>query len=181
MPSPLEEKLRLEVINMFQYVERLREEIATISTQGEDPTHFSSMTVQLDAIVDATENATNTILQATETVEDIAKQLRDEADPEVRKALCDKLSEQTMQVMEACSFQDITGQRVSKVMGSLKFVAEHVGAMVDLWGRDEIQDLVQHLSSKKAEAEKSSDEVALDGPALPGDAISQDDIDALFD
>ncbi len=181
MGSPREEQLRLEVINMFQYVSRLREEIATISNQGDDPTHFSGMTVQLDAIVDATENATNTILEATETVEDIANKLRDESDPDARKALCDKLTEQTMQVMEACSFQDITGQRVAKVMGSLKFVAEHVGAMVELWGRDEIEDLVKALSIESEEAEEVSEEVTLDGPALPGNAISQDDIDALFD
>lgn len=181
MSSPREEKLRLEVTNMFQYVERLRAEIATISNQGDDPTHFSGMTVQLDAIVEATDNATHRILEATEVVEDIAAKIRDETDPKAREALCDQLSEQTMQVMEACSFQDITGQRIAKVMGSLKFVAEHIGSMVELWGRDEIETLVQDITKEKEQAEEASEEVALEGPALPGEAISQDDIDALFD
>ncbi|MDJ0948686.1 MAG: hypothetical protein QNJ94_07175 [Alphaproteobacteria bacterium] len=176
-----EAQLRSEILNLFQYIQRLREEITAISKhEGGNPKTFSGMTVQLDAIVEATENATNTILQATESVETSVDKLREAESADARNELCDSITEQTTQMLEACSFQDITGQRISKVMGSLDFVAKHVDAMVELWGRDEIEDLADKLAGDAAAA-KDPDEVLLDGPQLPGEAISQSDIDALFD
>lgn len=173
-----EEKLRSEVYNMFKYVQRLKDEIATITKEEGDKTAFSGMSVQLTAIVDATEKATNTILQAAEMVEEAAAGLRDESDPAKRGAIVDKISEQNMLIMEACSFQDITGQRVSKVVGSLNFVESHVDAMVELWGREEIESLGGKVEGQK---KHEPDGVVLDGPQMQNEAISQDEIDALFD
>ncbi len=55
--------LQSEIFNLFQYIERFREEIARINAaeMEEDSDAFSSMSFQLDAIVAATETATNGI------------------------------------------------------------------------------------------------------------------------
>lgn len=173
-------KLRLEVANLFQYIQRLREEIAAMAKPDGNGSAFDSMSVQLDAIVTATEEATNAILKASETIDDAAASLRDEKDPEKVGALCDDLAQQSIAIMEACSFQDITGQRITKIVRSMKFVEERVDKMVDLWGREEIESVSASLDLTSAEDERDK-RLHLSGPQLADEAISQDDIDALFD
>ena len=63
--------LQSEIFNLFQYIERFREEIARINAaekEGDDDA-FSTMSQQLDAIVDATETATNGILENLEGID----------------------------------------------------------------------------------------------------------------
>jgi chemotaxis protein CheZ len=171
-------KLRLEVLNLFQYIERLRSEVATMSKAEENGTAFDDMSVQLDAIVKATEEATNSILEASESISTAAMELQDESDPDKRRVLAEGISQQTMTIMEACSFQDLTGQRVSKIVSSVKFVEERVDQMVELWGRHDIEELSAQLTPNEPE---DPDKKLLNGPQLPDQAISQDEIDALFD
>ena len=85
-----------------------------------------------------------------------------------------------MAIMEACSFQDITGQRITKIVRSMKFVEERVDKMVKLWGRAEIENLASSLDLSSEEDERDK-RLNLSGPQMPDEAISQDDIDALFD
>lgn len=159
--------LQSEIFNLFQYIERFREEIARINAaekEGDDDA-FSTMSQQLDAIVDATETATNGILENLEGIDDTMDKLRESgADPE----LCDKVSERTMAAMENCTFQDITGQRVTKVVRSMKFVEERVNSMVELLGRETIEKLSKELPQE----EKTEEEKLLEGPQMAGAAIS---------
>ncbi len=176
MPEVVDEKLRLEILNLFQYVQRLRQEIAGISKRDDDQTAFEGMSEQLDAIVSATEKATNTILQSAEAMGEAAEELRGANDADARDKLCDKIADETMEIMQACAFQDITGQRVTKIVSSLRFVEERVGVMADIWGRSEIEELAATMPKE----EKTGDEALLHGPQLPDEAISQDEIDKLF-
>jgi len=175
-----ETKLRSEVVNLFQYIQRLREEVAAMAKPDENGSAFDSMSAQLDAIVTATEEATNAILKATETIDEAADSLRKEKDPEKVGALCDDLNSQSMAIMEACSFQDITGQRITKIVRSVKFVEERVDKMVELWGRDEIEAVSASLDLTTEEEERDK-RLHLAGPQMADEAISQDEIDALFD
>ncbi len=180
MGEMADRKLRSEVVNLFQYIQRLREEVAAMAKPGENGSAFDSMSVQLDAIVSATEDATHAILEATETIDEAAISLRGEKNPKKVGALCDTLSQQSMAIMEACSFQDITGQRITKIVRSVKFVEERVNKMVELWGREEIESLSDSLDVTTEEDERDK-RLNLSGPQLADEAISQDDIDALFD
>ena len=180
MGEMVDTKLRSEVVNLFQYIQRLREEVAAMAKPGENGSAFDSMSAQLDAIVSATEKATHAILEATETIDEAAISLRGEKDPEKVGALCDDLAQQSMAIMEACSFQDITGQRITKIVRSMKFVEERVDKMVELWGRSEIESLSETLNVT-SEADERDKRLNLSGPQMPDEAISQDDIDALFD
>ena len=177
MTNEVDEGLRSEVRNLFQYIQRLREEIAGVASRQNDQTAFESMSDQLDAVVAATESATNTILEGVEVIETAVDELRTHPEAGRIDELCNQISERTMASMEACSFQDITGQRVSKIVGSMKFVEARVEAMVELWGRSELDGLGDRLGMEA----NTDDGVALEGPALPGESISQDAIDDLFD
>ena len=176
-----EKKLRQELLSLYQYIERFREEIAHMVARDEEGDRFQTMGDQLDAIVGATETATHSILENMEAIDAMVEDLRGADDPEQRGALCDALNERTMAAMEACTFQDITGQRVTKIVRSMKFVEERVNTIMDLWGRGEIERLSSQ--AKKSQApEAGSDAALLNGPALDTDAkISQDEIDKLFD
>lgn len=176
MSDVIDDKLRSEILNLFQYVQRLRQEIASISRREEDQTAFETMSEQLDAIIAATEKATNTILESVENMGAFAEEIRGLDDAAARARLCDRIAEESIEVMQACAFQDITGQRVSKIVTSLKFVEERVSIMAEIWGRDEIERLAEALPIDV----KTGDEALMHGPQLPDEAISQDEIDKLF-
>lgn len=167
------EALESEIFGLFQYIERFREEIARINSK-DDEGAFSGISQQLDAIVEATEHATHGILENLEGIDAAVEALRASGADAV---LCGKISQHAMFAMENCTFQDITGQRVTKVVRSMKFVEERVNALVDLLGRDTIE----RLSAALPKEVKTEEEKLLEGPQLADKAISQKDIDALFD
>jgi chemotaxis protein CheZ len=78
-----------------------------------------------------------------------------------------------MRIFEACSFQDLTGQRVTKVISTLRHIEDRVTKFADALG---VKDSAQAESAEDARKR----ELLLNGPAANGPATSQDDIDALF-
>jgi len=86
------------------------------------------------------------------------------------------MSAEVKKVYETCNFQDLTGQRVTKVINTLKHVEARVDAMVKCLGGDETA-FVGLVESE----EEDKDEVALAGPQIAGEGISQADIDSMFD
>jgi chemotaxis protein CheZ len=173
----MDRKLQSEVRNLIQYIDRLRQEIAGIAQLNDDETAFEGMADRLDAIVHSTADATDTILSAAEIIDNAVTKLREHPDDATVDALCDEITGQTIEAMQACSFQDLTGQRVSKVIGSLRFVEDRVNSMADICGRDQIASVTGEPQLKK----QTDDGVALEGPQSGAAAISQDDIDKLFD
>ena len=51
----------------------------------------------------------------------------------------DKVPELTGATLESCSFQDITGQRISKVVKSLH-IEERVNSLINMWGSDTLAE-----------------------------------------
>lgn len=180
MNAPIEdhdsEALRGELHGLLRYINRVREEIASISRPADDSHEFGTMSDQLDAVIKATDDASNTIMACAEDNEEAVQELRALLKDPAQLKLLDKISENDMNTIQACSFQDITGQRVTKVARSLTYVEDRVTALTELWGKDEIAKV-----DVKGDG-KSEDEKLLNGPALdPSRSISQDEIDSLFD
>ena len=63
------------------------------------------------------------------------------------------------------------------LVSALRFIEERVDAMREICGREGIEALASGLPS---DDEDLKDGVALQGPQLPGEAVSQDEIDKLF-
>ena len=78
-----------------------------------------------------------------------------------------------MRIFEACSFQDLTGQRVTKVISTLRHIEERVTKFAGALG-------VTDSASEESAEDARKRELLLNGPAMNGPATSQDDIDALF-
>jgi len=176
----VDKKLQSEIFNLIHYIDRLRKEIAGIAQEKNSQTRFESMADRLDAIMGSTADATDTILSAMESIDEAVDKIRAHPEPKEIDALCNSISAKSAAAMEACSFQDLTGQRVTKVVGSLRFVEERISSMSELCGRKEIESLSQEMDYE-GDVDQEDGGVALEGPQKAGDAVSQADIDALFD
>ncbi len=117
--KPENTKLRCEILNLFQYIQRMRQEIAHVSVKDDNRTPFETASEHLDAIVASTEVATNGILAQLEGIDNLVDEIREAAGDGNIPELCDRISEKTMNAMESCTFQDITGQRVTRVIKSM--------------------------------------------------------------
>jgi chemotaxis regulatin CheY-phosphate phosphatase CheZ len=126
--------------------------------------------VELDAIVSTTEQATSEILAAAEQVQEIAWTLREQG---TEASVCDKLDELMTQTYTACSFQDLTGQRIRKIVNVLNFLEARIEAMNLIWGKHESVAVAAEAPSMEASL--------LNGPALPGRGLQQFAIDELLD
>lgn len=174
--DPADGKLFTEVNALSQYIHSAKTEIAALRPDQLRSDHIVPATDELDAVVSATEVATNTIMEAAETIEEVAERL------DVK--LADALSVATTKIYEACSFQDITGQRIGKVVGALKEIEIRVDGIVAAFGDgDGAEQIRQHAADHVTQADPAPVDLGelLHGPQLPDQAINQDDIDALFD
>lgn len=171
------DELSRQIVQLYEYMERIKSEIATVKHPNAPVDHFNKVADQLNAIVGATEDATNTIMEATEATSNIAESLKDRIRiGEVTDDL-DKIVEHTNKVFEACTFQDITGQRISKIVKTMNLLEGTLSSLVVIIGSDSIAAL-----PVKGEEKPDGDDVPMDGPALEGEeSVSQADIDAMFD
>ena len=169
------ELLHSEILNLFNYIQRVRKEVAAI-TRSEEGDRFDNMSDQLDAIVKATEDATNSILEVIEQNSETILKIRERTDDSVVSKLLDELESNSSNIFEACTFQDITGQRVTKIARSVTYVESRVNALIGIFGKE-------HLDSVEIEdeQEKTDDDKLLQGPQLEGRGVTQDEIDKLFD
>lgn len=107
---------------------------------------------ELEEVVSETARAANEIMAAAESVEAVAAY----TDPKVREAL----QAAATRIYEASAFQDITGQRIAKVVRALQSIESRVATLV------------------KPEPSEPS---LLNGPQLGRSAATQSEIDSLFE
>jgi chemotaxis protein CheZ len=171
-------KLKNELDLIHAAIAKTKHEIATVHVTGFQGPEMVRVTHELDAVVNGTEQATQSILNCTEEIDQAANMLTASLKTEHEQGLAHDIQDRVVQIFEACNFQDLTGQRITKVVATLKFIETHIARMMDIWGGVEaFRD-----SYPEAIAEREGDRKLLNGPALEEDVghASQDDIDALF-
>ncbi|MEX2649286.1 MAG: protein phosphatase CheZ [Alphaproteobacteria bacterium] len=160
-------RLYRELEGLTDYIRRARDEIAALYPEEIREEHLPKATDELDAIVKATEVATGTILEAAEIIDTAAEKLG-----------AGDVRDQVIRIFEACSFQDITGQRIKKVVTALGHIEARIIDLARVFG-DEVRKRRSELD-RFAKAEPSSAADLMHGPQLPGQGNNQDDIDALL-
>jgi chemotaxis protein CheZ len=173
------EKLKVELDLIQDAINRTKREIAVLHGKSFDGHEMAKVNGELGAVVGGTEQATQQILEAAESIDQAASALSKVNSPEQQKLLSEEIQERVISIFEACNFQDLTGQRISKVMLTMRFIEQHISAMMEIWGGvDAIRAHAPHIIDTR-----EGDARLLNGPKLDGDAghASQDDIDALFD
>jgi chemotaxis protein CheZ len=173
------EKLKIELDLIHEAINRTKQEIAVLHGKSFDGEEMARVTGELGAVVGGTEEATQQILEAAEAIDQAATALAKVTSPDQQAQLSEDIQDRVVSIFEACNFQDLTGQRISKVMTTMKFIEHHINIMMDIWGG---------VDAIKAHAppivdDRVGDARLLNGPRGPDDEghASQDDIDALFD
>ncbi len=167
--------LRRELQEMSAMIQQAKREIAAMKPQGSrTDNRILSATEELDAIVSATERATGEILTKAERLGEVCGLVG--ALPG-GGALQQELATISTDLLIACSFQDITGQRITKVVNVLRYLETRINSMVEIWGRDAFVSVTPAATEA---TEGRADAHLLNGPQSQSEAISQNDVDRLF-
>ena len=171
-------KLKAELDTIYEAINRTKREIATLQVSSFEGSEMTRVANQLDAVVNGTQGATEQILTAAEFIDQAANSLSAAMKGEHDRALAHDIQEHVIQIFEACNFQDLTGQRITKVVATLKFIECHVVRMMEIWGGIESFRGLAPIGF----LEHGEDGQLINGPKLDAELghASQDEIDALF-
>jgi len=158
-------RLYHELESLASYIQSAKAEIAQLRPDEIRSDFIPSATDELDAIVGSTEAATNNILDAAEGLESLGTMLEPE--------LAERLTEIVTTIYESCNFQDLTGQRITKVVKVLKVIEERVDTLVKVFGANIDEE-------SKGPKDIVTDDDLLNGPQLPDAAKDQAEIDRLM-
>jgi chemotaxis protein CheZ len=159
-----------ELRDLLDFIHGARTEIAAIKPHALSTRDIPGAADELDAIVQHTEAAAGTIMDCAEDVSAIAAS--------VEGALAEQLQAIATRIFEASSFQDITGQRVTKVVRVLKQIEERLGRLAVAVG--DTHTATDTPTETDADGVPVDHKKLLNGPQLPVNANNQDDIDALL-
>jgi chemotaxis protein CheZ len=157
-----------EIEQIARMIQSGRQEIAEIRPHDISE-HIPMANDELDAVVSATAEATGTILDVAEVME----KLIPEMPPEMGKTV----GEAVTRIYEACNFQDVTGQRITKVVKTLRYIEGKVDALLAAFGEHGPRGV---RAVAPAAAASGDDSHLMNGPQLPAKANTQEDIDALL-
>ena len=168
-----ESVLLAELEGLGRTIARAKAEIAALKVEDIRDAHIPSATDELDAIVEHTAHATNEILDCCETLEQLQTDLSGEA--------ADKLQGAVTRIYEACSFQDITGQRIGKVVTALKAIEGRIASVVSAAsGMPGPNAAPAPAAASVQDNKRTEGEKLANGPQLPGAGVSQSEIDRLL-
>lgn len=182
----LDPELYGELGELALFINTARKELSALTPGMLHEEHIPDASDQLDEIVKTTEKATHKIVDSCEQLQGITLRLRDRIemidpplDPDVSASMEDALLESDTHITniyEACNFQDLTGQRIQKIVTVLREIERQVFRMVVVFG---LRDKGEALSEEDKSSLESGAEL-LSGPAKEGEGLEQDDIDDIL-
>lgn len=175
--------LRSDITEIDEAIRGTKKELAAIKV-GNNIGGVDIAALELTTVVSQTEQATNDILAASESIETLAGAIQSDTTLEDAKARAAEIAEKVTVIYMACNFQDLSGQRVSRVVDTLNFVESRIHRMIDAWGGlQALHDLIEaEISAKEEERATEGAAALLTGPVPVNsdDHVDQNEIDALF-
>ena len=159
-----------ELREIAAYITTMKAEIGALQPNDLKSQRIPAAGRELDLIVQSTEEATNTIMACAEQI-----MAAEASDASAYKAFVD---EQMILIFEACSFQDITGQRVRKVVDTLQQIETRVTRFATAINAKDHQGYVDEAERRRAERAR---DLLLHGPQEKSQATSQATVDAMFE
>ncbi|BAI72598.1 hypothetical protein AZL_019600 [Azospirillum sp. B510] len=172
------DQIQVEIADISGRIKATKVEMAAIRHPLAGDDKFEQASQELSAVVAATEAATNTIMACAEELEEVVSELKSSLPEGYHNDRVNDMVDVIVRIYEACNFQDLTGQRITKVVRAMSFIEERVDAMMGLWNKREFEAMPLPPS-----VTKKDENLDLHGPAeaTPESGnISQADIDALF-
>jgi chemotaxis protein CheZ len=159
-------KLTQECVDIVRTILVARREMGKLHDPELREVHLPRASEEIGAILSMTESATNDIMLAAEDMMAL-----DLSDPDFAS---EQVNAGCMRIFEACSFQDITGQRIANVLKTLQLVEAKIEQLETAWAG------ASSLAPETPAAAPHGDAALLNGPALEGEGIEQDFVDQLF-
>jgi chemotaxis protein CheZ len=165
------DELGRELAFVQDAIARNRRELASLIGDSKER-RMARAAGELGAAVTGMEKATQKILHEAEGVDECARALASTLKTDYERGLAQDIQDHTVQIYEACNFQDLAGQRIGTVIETLNLVEEQLSAML------------ARCNGRAAEApvKAAVGGGLINGPKLDGDSghASQGDVDAIF-
>lgn len=135
-----------------------------------DGRRLTRAAAELGAAIETIEKAAQIVLAGAESIDDGARALAAAQTPDDSRRLAHDLRARVQHIYEACNFQDLAGQRISKVIGLLADLDE------------QLTRVVSDAAVVAAPPPVAAGDRLINGPRLDGASghVSQTDVDALF-
>lgn len=159
-----------ELKAIADYISFLRSEIGELQANDMRAKRIPAAGEELNAVVSATEAAGNAIMARAEAVMS--------ARPETVEEYKAFVEEQMLAIFEACSFQDLTGQRITKVVQTLEQIETRVARFAAATNANDKSGFANEEEAARAER---ADTLLLHGPSLDGEGIVQNEVDAIIE
>lgn len=160
-PAPANHGLANDIQDLAATIRTMRLELAQARPHDINQKFIPTATDELDEVIEETAKATDGIMDSCDTLQALDM-------PEPYKS---QVSDEVTKIYEACSFQDITGQRIRKVVRTLKDIELKIA---------EIMETLGHTGGDTTGDNRTGDAALLNGPQMQGQGVSQDDIDKLL-
>jgi len=161
----------VELRELLDYISSAKAELVGMQPKSLSHRDIPDANVELDAVVKASEDAASTIMDVAEVISNVAEEIDDE--------LAAKLNDASTELFQASSFQDLTGQRISKVTKTLNHMEERLNALAEAIGDDFVAESEEGIETDE-EGVAVNDDDLLHGPQLEGEGNSQAEIDAIL-
>jgi chemotaxis protein CheZ len=158
------DEIAAERRDLLRYVKALRKAIAELRPGELRNRALPSAMSEIGLIVETTEQAANEIMASVDEIMGLPEQPMED----YRAAV----EEQCLRVLAACSFQDLAGQRMNKIVEVLLKLELKVATIGELMGGVDDEE--------PEEDAREGDAILLNGPVAPGEGVDQSEIDALF-
>lgn len=169
----LDRREKQPLIGVLEYlsgfIRSTRGEVAALRSSAATPAALTQASDELEEIVTETAKAANAIMSVAEDMEEMSRQCDD--------PISSKLLSAATRIYEACAFQDITGQRITKVVRAVQHIDQKISLLAGLAGMPEDGEAP---APEQAADGGAGDAALLNGPQLAVTAHSQDEIDRLF-
>lgn len=169
--SVADQFLKKEIEKLASFITTAKQEMNALTPTTETNRVSGDASQHLDEVIRATEEASTTIMDAADQIQAAAAGIGGEKEQQIMDA--------TMKLYEACNFQDLTGQRITKVIGVINMIDEQLSKLLDMFGTAP-QVATQPEGTANLTLATVNEKDLLNGPQLNAKAPTQADIDALF-
>ena len=162
------ERLAKEISQVAEYVTRLKREIGALKAGEIHSKRLPETVSELNGVQSATREAVDRIMAAAEAMME-----RSSSD----KRYAAFVLERVTQIMEACSFQDIAGQRIGRAVEAINDVERRLERFTKAVKIADAADLFDRQAILR---EARREVLILEGPQTDGQGIAQSAVDKLF-
>ena len=172
-------EFKQELDLIYEAIRRIKQDMGGLEANTFIGPRMAHVGRELDAVIAGTEQATQNILQSAEDIDQTANTLSAFLKGGYAQGLAQDMRDHVVRIFEACNFQDLTGQRISNVVATLKFIEDHIVRMLEIWRN------IEQIAPTPPVAGSNINSASrfLHGPRLAGDHgySSQSEIDVIFD